>query len=471
MAYQYDIILKNGIVVDPVNNRKGDFDVGIADGKIKDVSYDLDPALALDCFDLNGLYVLPGIIDLHVHASAWIGGRFAHKMMAQAGVTTALDMSGPIESVLDIARDFGVGLNLACVQYLRPGYTVTDTNPSKAELKDLLDVSLAAGAIGFKILGGHYPLTPQASATAIDVVNENGSYIAMHVGTTETDSNIEGLYEALELANGKSIHIAHINSYCRGGVRDYMTETEEALNAIAKNPNISCESYLSLINGTSAKCADGYLESKATARCLEEGGFDATEQGMEDAILSGWAQISVESGGTTILASGKKGLNWWNNKKTDTTVSFDVNPPVPRIRLVTAKDESDKFVVDCISTDGGGIPRNSIVPMGLGLVKLQAIDINDFVVKTSRNPAGILGLKNKGHLSLGADADITVVDLERQKPYMSLGNGKMISYRGYVCGQGTHIITTPRGEAHVKEKGLQAIVVDPSESPFLKRRQ
>ena len=58
-------------------------------------------------------------------------------MMAQAGVTTALDMSGPIDSVLDIARDYGVGLNLACINYVRPGHTVTDTNPREGELETL----------------------------------------------------------------------------------------------------------------------------------------------------------------------------------------------------------------------------------------------------------------------------------------------------------------------------------------------
>jgi hypothetical protein len=81
---------------------------------------------------------VPGIIDLHVHTSSWLGGRFSHKMMAQAGVTTALDMAGPIESVLDIARDYAVGLNLACVQYVRPGHTVKTTDSDRGELEELL---------------------------------------------------------------------------------------------------------------------------------------------------------------------------------------------------------------------------------------------------------------------------------------------------------------------------------------------
>jgi predicted amidohydrolase len=169
------------------------------------------------------------------------------------------------------------------------------------------------------------------------------------------------------------------------------------------------------------------------------------------------------------VAVGKEAVEWWRQKGTDTAVSFKVNPPEPRVRLVTAKRESGEFVVDCISTDGGGIPRNVTVEMGLALVKLQALSIEEFVIKTSKNPARILGLKDKGHLGPGADADITVLDLEKQKPFMGLSNGDVIRYRGHVCGKGCHIITTPAGEAHVREKGLRPIVVDPAVTSLCRR--
>ena len=79
--------------------------------------------------------------------------------------------------------------------------------------------------------------------------------------------------------------------------------------------------------------------------------------------------------------------------------------------MAVAKKKGGSFVVDCLCTDGGAIPRNVIVPMGLGLVNLEAWTIDEFVVKTSLNPAKWLGLNTKGHLSPGADADITVVSL------------------------------------------------------------
>jgi predicted amidohydrolase len=106
--------------------------------------------------------------------------------------------------------------------------------------------------------------------------------------------------------------------------------------------------------------------------------------------------------------------------------------------------------------------------MGLSLVKLQVLSMADFVVKTSRNPAEILGLKNKGHLSIGADADISVLDLTSQKAVMSLSNGTVIMRKGQVCGQGCRIITTPAGEKHIRDKGLQTCVADPEKTAFLR---
>lgn len=167
-----------------------------------------------------------------------------------------------------------------------------------------------------------------------------------------------------------------------------------------------------------------------------------------------------------VLASGDRAVAYWRERDTDTTVSFKVNPPEPRIRLAAAKRPNGQFVVDCISTDGGGIPRNVIVSMGLALVKLQALTMKEFVQKTSYNPARILGLTNKGHFQIGADADISVLDLESQKPVMSTVNGKVIMINGYVCGQSSQVITTEAGASYIRAKGLTPCVVDIGQSAF-----
>lgn len=467
MAERFDLLLKGGRVVDAATDRDGIADVGIVAGKIAEIGPELNPAAAREVVDVAGKVVMPGIVDLHVHASAWLGGRFAHKMLAQAGVTTALDMAGPMDSVIDIAAEYGTGLNIASIQYVRPGHTVKSEDPGGLELRALVERCLAEGALGVKLLGGHYPLTSEATARAIEVANSLGAYVAFHAGSKRHGSNIEGLLEAVELAGEHALHVAHINSYCRGLVRPYMEETELAIEALVAHPNIVSESYLSPLNGTSAKCTGGVPESLATRNGgLKAGGFPPTEAGMEAAILAGWAQINMEAGGKVVLATGREAVDYWRSRGTDTTVSFLVNPPEPRLRLAAAKRPSGGFVVDALGTDGGGIPRNVILEMGLSLVKLQALTLREFVLKASANPAAILGLKGKGHLRPSADADVTVVDTVAQRAYMTIVDGRIVMCDGQVFGRGGAVVTTAAGEANVRAKGLKAVVTDLAGSAF-----
>src|SRR5512134_1138158 len=111
MVTRFDVLLKNGWAVDPTTGLNGVVDVGVAGGRIAEIAPGLDPARAAEVFDVAGAHVVPGIIDLHMHASEWLGGRWGHKMMTRVGVTTALDMSGPVGSVMRMLRDHGTGLS------------------------------------------------------------------------------------------------------------------------------------------------------------------------------------------------------------------------------------------------------------------------------------------------------------------------------------------------------------------------
>lgn len=452
-------IIRNATMVDLANGDDRTADLVFDNGQI--VEYDPPETItAQHEFDATGLLVVPGIIDIHVHASPWLGGRHAHRMLALAGVTTALEMAGPIDGVIDFAANHGAGLNMACINYVRPGHTVASDNPDTGELRDLLAVSLDSGAIGLKLLGGHYPLTPDASAATINVAAEAGAYVAFHAGTLATGSNIDGMIEACELAAGNPLHLPHINSYTRGQIRDAMEEGEQALATLLHHPNIWSESYLSPINAASAKCSGGIPDSLTTRNCLARGGYEPSETGLENAIRDGWAMLNVEIDDRVELMSGCDAVRAWREADTGLGVSFSVNPSEPRLRLATARDDDRGFVVDALATDGGGIPRNVIIDMGLSLVRLEAISLRDFVIKSSVTPARILGLSNKGHLGPGADADITIIDVDRQRPVASFVGGEPVLQDERVVGKGTRLITTPQGRKAAEARGIARAVIE-----------
>ena len=64
---RYDLLIKNGHVIDPRNGINSVMDVAIAGGKVAAVAPRIDPARAKQVADASGLYVTPGLIDLHAH--------------------------------------------------------------------------------------------------------------------------------------------------------------------------------------------------------------------------------------------------------------------------------------------------------------------------------------------------------------------------------------------------------------------
>jgi dihydroorotase len=100
LAQQYDLLLKNGHVIDPKNNLDATADVAIRQGKIAAVAANLNPASAARTIDVGGLYVTPGIVDIHTHLfhttglrDAWAGDSSIAPdgFSFRSGVTTMVD--------------------------------------------------------------------------------------------------------------------------------------------------------------------------------------------------------------------------------------------------------------------------------------------------------------------------------------------------------------------------------------------
>jgi dihydroorotase len=69
----YDLVLKGGHVIDPKNKIDAVMDVAIAGGKIARVAASIPAAEARRVANVSGLYVTPGLIDIHVHVYCGTG--------------------------------------------------------------------------------------------------------------------------------------------------------------------------------------------------------------------------------------------------------------------------------------------------------------------------------------------------------------------------------------------------------------
>ena len=103
-AQSYDIVIKGGHVIDPKNNIDAVMDVAISDGKIMQLANDIDAKQATQVVNAKGMYVTPGLIDMHAHV--FFGTEPDHYLSNglvavvpdgftfRVGVTTVVDAGG-----------------------------------------------------------------------------------------------------------------------------------------------------------------------------------------------------------------------------------------------------------------------------------------------------------------------------------------------------------------------------------------
>ncbi|HEX9187801.1 MAG TPA: amidohydrolase/deacetylase family metallohydrolase [Vicinamibacteria bacterium] len=97
---KYDLLLRGGHVIDAKSGTSAVRDVAIADGKIAAVAAGIDPAEAFKVVDVSGLYVTPGLVDMHAHVYAGTGEKGSYAgdnslypdgFTLRVGVTTVVD--------------------------------------------------------------------------------------------------------------------------------------------------------------------------------------------------------------------------------------------------------------------------------------------------------------------------------------------------------------------------------------------
>src|SRR5512134_2290293 len=111
---KYDLLLRGGHLIDPKNKINAVRDLAILDGKVAAVAEKVDPAEAFKVVDASGLYVTPGLIDIHVHVYTGTGERNSYAgdnsvypdgFTLRSGVTTVADAGGAGWRTFDDFKD------------------------------------------------------------------------------------------------------------------------------------------------------------------------------------------------------------------------------------------------------------------------------------------------------------------------------------------------------------------------------
>jgi dihydroorotase len=98
--HKYDLVLSGGHVLDPKNHLDGIMDIAIKDGKIVEVAPHIASPDTIKTIRLQGFYVTPGLVDIHVHAYAGTGEKGSYAgdnslypdgFTFRNGVTTVVD--------------------------------------------------------------------------------------------------------------------------------------------------------------------------------------------------------------------------------------------------------------------------------------------------------------------------------------------------------------------------------------------
>lgn len=383
------VLIKHGHLVDPANGVDAELDLVIDDGKIVQVAPNLKGNGAA-VVDASGRYVLPGFLDLHTHlrqpgredqetietaSRAALRGGFT-SLCAMPNTNPACDNEGVVKYLVTEAAKVGL-VNVFPVGAItkgRAGHELTE-----------IGVLCHAGVVGLSddgapVMNAEVMRRALEYAKMFDLVImphcedlELSADGAMNEGPTATRLGLRGIPQAAETTQlardlalaeltGGRLHIAHVSS----------AQSVELIRAAkqrgARVTAETCPHYFTL---TEEAVAEYNTNAKMNPPLRTARDRDAIKQALQDGALDA---ISTDHAPHT---------------EAEKEVEFDYAP----------------FGIIGLETAFGLAIRE--------LVEARVLTVAQLVEKMTTHPARILQV-NKGHLGIGADADLIVVDLDRQ---------------------------------------------------------
>jgi dihydroorotase len=196
----YDILIKNGTLIDPSRNINAVRDIALSDGKVAAVGESISDSLASEVFDATDLIVTPGLIDLHVHVyrGASHYGIEPDISNVAKGVTTALDAGSAGARTFPAFRKYVLERADTRLYALLNISGMGMISPNIGELEDIrwanIQEAVRSGRenrdyiIGIKARLGHVQAADNDEAAlklAIQAADVLGGFVMIHVGSTK----------------------------------------------------------------------------------------------------------------------------------------------------------------------------------------------------------------------------------------------------------------------------------------------
>jgi dihydroorotase len=141
----YDFMLTNGTVIDPAAGLNARRNVAVQGGRVAAILDPSTPVVAKQSLDCNGLLVVPGLIDFHVHVFPGVSnfGVDPDETCLARGVTTVLDFGTAGGLIFDGFRRFVIDTAKTRVKALMliAGQGLISSNDTKPALGELWDIA------------------------------------------------------------------------------------------------------------------------------------------------------------------------------------------------------------------------------------------------------------------------------------------------------------------------------------------
>jgi len=425
------IVIKNGHIVDPSQGMDGVGDIFIENGKIKEVRRQKTEdrknhhETEYRIIDARGLYVFPGLVDMHVHLRE---PGYEYKETIKTGTLAALK---------------GGFTSLCCMPNTNPvndNETVTDFIMRKTQSEGSCHV-FPIGAITKGQEGNEL--------AEMGMMKEAGCVAFSDDGKPVMNSLI--MRRALEYSRRFNVPIiSHAeDQYLSGnGVMN-----EGYLSTMLGLRGIPSEAEVIMIKRDIelAKLTGGRLH---VAHVSTEGGVQAIREAKKAGIA-----VTAETCPHYFTLTEDAVRNYDTNAK--------VNPPIRAKRDVEAiKEGLSDGTIDVIATDHAPHHRDdklcefdraafgisgleTALSLCLRLVEEGVVSLHWLVQNMTLNPSKIMGI-NKGTLQNGSDADIVVVDKNKEFKIISerfVSMGKNTPFEGWVL-KGMPVMTLCKGHIY-----------------------